>query len=66
MTIKITSTKIKFTGKEARDLMRSNLLDRSYNARPIRYIYTPVPSFDKPLTNATEITQKVLKKSNKK
>ena len=63
MTIKTANTKAKFTGQKARDLMRGGLLDHSYNARPVRYIYTPVPSFDKPLTNATEITQK---KNNKK
>ena len=66
MNIKIPNTKTKFTGKEAKDLMRGGLLDHSYNARPIREIYTPVPSFDKPLSNVTEIPKKEVKKSKKK
>ena len=58
MNVKKSNTKTKFTGHKARDLMNSGLLYRCYNDYHTRRIYTPVPSFEKPLSSATEIPKK--------
>ena len=63
MNMKQDNVKLKFTGQKAQ---RSGLSYNSYNDRPIRRIYTPVPSFDKPLSSSTEIPKKEAKRSKGK
>ena len=65
MNVKKNNIKTKFTGYKARDLMNSGLLYRCYKDYHSGHLWTPVPSFDKPLSNVTEIPKNKIRRSKK-